>query len=540
MPGPERPQTLTGRHVATAEERLRTLLQANTAIVAELTLSGVLRRIVEAAQEVSGARYAALGVIGADGFHDEFVHVGMDPETVAAIGKLPAGRGVLGHLIAEPEVIRLHDVAVDPRFAGFPANHPPMTAFLGVPIRSRDEVFGNLYLTDPDSGDFGADDEELVVALAATAGVAVENARLYEEARRRQEWLRASAEISRTLLDPHADSEQSLQRIADSLLRLSAADQVAVILPTANPAELEIAVTAGAPGVAVGTRLLAAGSPASTAIGEQRGLLTVGVVNGVAPTMTFPLRGERAARGAIMLTRPVGARPFGPDDLDRAESFAGHAAIALELADARVNHERLLVLEDRDRIARDLHDHVIQRLFAIGLSAQSAAALVKEPGAQERLGRLVEDLDQTIKQIRTSIFELRDVHASRTLRGAVLDVVREIRPLLTSVPEVEFAGPVETLTDEDMIADAEAVVREALTNVVKHAHAARVRVNFGVRDGQLRVDVIDDGVGIGTLPRGSGLRNLRSRAERRGGRLEISKRLEGGTAFSWAIPLSRT
>ena len=234
--------------IMTAQERLRRLLTANRSIVQELSLPAVLHRIVDTARDVADARYAALGVIGADGLLEQFLHVGLDEETVQAIGELPKGRGVLGALIEDPKPIRLTRIADDPRSSGFPAGHPPMTTFLGVPIRSRDSVFGNLYLTDRiDGGPFTAEDEELVLALAATAGIAIENARLYEESRRRQEWLRASGEISRQLLDPEAQYAETLHRIVTSVKRLASADVVTLVRSTDDdPSQLEVVVATGA------------------------------------------------------------------------------------------------------------------------------------------------------------------------------------------------------------------------------------------------------------------------------------------------------
>ena len=218
--------------ILSAQHRLQRLLDANRTIVSELSLPAVLRQIVESARETAGARYAALGVIGSDGLLEEFIHVGVDDSTVAAIGDLPKGQGLLGALIEHPEPIRLPHITDDPRSAGFPPGHPPMTTFLGVPIRNRDQVFGNLYLTNRlDGNEFTAEDEELISALAATASIAIENARLYEESRQRQEWLRASGEISRNLLLSEDTDIDTLRRIAVSVKRLAAADVVSVVLP---------------------------------------------------------------------------------------------------------------------------------------------------------------------------------------------------------------------------------------------------------------------------------------------------------------------
>jgi signal transduction histidine kinase len=535
--------------IVTAQDRLRMLLRANRSIVGELSLSGVLQRIVEAAQEVSGAKYAALGVIGPDGLHEQFVQVGVDEEAAAKIGRLPEGHGVLGALIKDPVPIRVSDLRDDPRFSGhFPEHHPVMTTFLGVPIRSHDEVFGNLYLTDKLTGNFTAQDEEFILALAATASIAVENARLYEESRQRQEWLRASGEISRRLLDPDQDQNEILQRIAESVKRLSGADVVLIVLPAADPAMVEVAVATGdSEHTLRGQRFAIDGSLVETAIMQGRGVLgdsapdrpltLQSAVFELGPVMTFPLIGEGTTRGAIIAGRRTGRRAFAAADLDMAEAFASHATIALELSDARTDQERLAVLEDRDRIAQDLHDHVIQRLFATGLSVQVAARLADEPELRERLARSATELDDTIQQIRTSIFELREDNEPESLRRTVLSIVRQVSPLLPNEPDVELSGPLDSRVDSMIVADAGAVVREALTNVVKHARAERVGVTVELTSEQLSIIVDDDGIGIPADATYSGLANLRHRAERRSGELMISQSGPGGTRVRWTVPL---
>jgi len=536
----------------TDQDRLQSLLAANRAIVSELSLPVVLRQIVATARTVAGARYAALGVIGVDGGLEQFVHSGLDAETAAAIGHLPTGHGMLGALIAQPEPIRLHAIGDDPRSSGFPAHHPPMRTFLGVPIRSRDVVFGNLYLTDRlDGEDFTDTDESLVLALAATAGVAVENARLYEESRRRQEWLRASGEISRELLATDKDDEHVLRRIATSVQRLADADVVAILLPTSDlPPELHVVAASGERAAGLRrTRHPSAGTLAWRSMEQGRGTQVDAATSGdavlldahleVGPVMAVPLTGEWRSRGAVLLGRLRGRRPFADSDLQMAETFAGQAALALELADARADQLRLSVLEDRDRIARDLHDHVIQRLFAIGLGVQSMAAAVDGPGLPARLSRTVDELDETIRQIRTSIFALRENRVTASsVKDAALALVDELEGALGLQPEVFFSGPLETLVDERLVDDVEAVLREALTNVAKHAQARTVTVVVTVTGGRLLVQVLDDGVGIERSAPHSGLDNLRARAEQRGGALDVDNRDEGGLRLAWTIPLA--
>ena len=539
--------------IMTAQSRLRRLLKANHSIVQELSLDAVLRRLVATAKDVSGARYAALGVIGGDGMLEQFLHVGMEDDTVQAIGELPKGRGVLGVLINDPKPIRLTRIDQDPRSSGFPDGHPQMTTFLGVPIRSRDEVFGNLYLADRADGEpFTAQDEESVLALAATAGIAIENARLYEESRRRQEWLRASGEVSRQLLDPEADYSETLHEIATSVKRLASADVVTLVRPTNDhPVQLEVTVATGAAErELIGIRYPTDNSIAWRAMQDGQGVRVAFVDQHpdvylhlrpyvpVSQAMALPLLGETGPRGAIVAGRLIPHAPFTASDLDMAEAFAGQAAIALELSDARADQQRLGVLEDRDRIARDLHDHVIQRLFAAGLSLQSIAATIGDDAVKARLGRTVEELDETIRQIRTRIHALQE-DSSQSLRGTALAVVDQLAPLLPARPDVSLVGALDTITDEATIADVEAVLRESLTNVTKHAQATQVRVRIQVGKQRLYVTVIDNGVGLGRSTRRSGLENLNQRAERQGGYLEVGDSAEGGLRLRWSIPISQ-
>ena len=536
--------------ILSAQHRLRRLLSANRSIVQELSLPAVLRRIVHTAKDVAGAKYAALGVIGADGLLEQFLHVGMDEDTVRAIGELPKGRGVLGALIEDPKPIRLPRIADDPRSSGFPEGHPQMSSFLGVPIRSRAAVFGNLYLTDrTDGGPFSAEDEELVLALAATAGIAIENARLYGESRHRQEWLRASGEISHQLLDPKSGHSETLHRIAASVKRLASADVVTIVTLSADdPTQLEVLVATGAAEREfVGMRYPKDGSLAWQAMKQGHGVRAEAVDQHpeiyvhlrryvpVSQALALPLRGETNPRGAIVAGRLARHAPFTDADLDMAETFAGQAAIALELSDARADQQRLGVLEDRDRIARDLHDHVIQRLFAAGLSLQSTAGTVDDR-AKQRLIRTIEELDETIKQIRTTIFALHE-DSSPSLRGTALAVVDQLTGLLPVRPDIEFAGPLDTIADDAIIADVEAVLRELLTNVSKHAQASEIRIRVQADEKRLELTVIDNGVGLGESTRRSGLANLNRRAERRGGYLDVGSSPDGGLRLQWSIPI---
>ncbi|HEY0167271.1 MAG TPA: GAF domain-containing protein [Jatrophihabitans sp.] len=537
--------------VRAVQVQLNGLLAANEAIMGHLELPAVLRQIVRAACELVDARYGALGVIGPDGGLEQFVHEGIDEETAARIGSLPKGLGLLGALIENPHPIRLHKISDDPRSVGFPAHHPPMSSFLGVPIRVRDVVFGNLYLTGRRSGDFTQNDEELITAIAGTAAIAIENARLYEEGNRRQRWLQASAEVTQQLLA--YSGEDPLSVIARSVQELADADVVTVVLPAATPGDLMVEVATGVSadrltGLTYSTHRSVAGAAIDTGepiliedIDKQddftlnmRDVVTAGAV------MALPLAGSSKPRGSLLVVRLSGRRGFTQSDLQMAMAFANHAALALELADARSDQQRVILLEDRDRIARDLHDHVIQRLFAAGLSLQSLQTRERDPATAAKLEQVVTDLDDTIRQIRTSIFDLRGslAPASATVRTQLIQVIADQAGQLASDPTVRFVGPVDSLVGPALADELSAVLREALSNVARHAQADSVNVLLDVSADALCLQVSDDGVGIGATTRRSGLDNLEQRALLRGGSMTVTSTPDKGTQLRWQIALS--
>jgi signal transduction histidine kinase len=551
---------LVGRaeDVIATQGRLRGLLVANKMITGDVALPVVLRHIVEAACQLVNARYGALGVLAPGGGLREFIHFGIDAETAARIGPLPSGKGLLGALTDEANPIRLRTMSDDVRSAGFPANHPPMASFLGVPVRVRDEVFGNLYLTERAGGEFTAEDEELVTALAATAGVAIENARLFEEAARRQGWLQASMQITRQLLA--ADGEEPLKLIARQTREIADADVVTVVLPTASGERLVVEVASGMKADELtGYTYPVEDTLAGLAFESGRAVLVGDVteepkfrvhlseVLPVGPVMVLPLLGTKRMRGALVVGRLHGRHRFDEADLAMATTFANHAAVALELADARTDQQRMVLLEDRERIARDLHDHVIQRLFAAGLTVQSVAAGLGDDEHAERLERAISGIDETIRQIRSSIFQLRGQLGPETgtVRTRLLGVLAEVAPLLRFEPQVRFSGPIDSVVPEEVVDDLEAVTREALTNVARHAQAGQAEVGLTASAAELVLDVFDDGVGMGDTQRRSGLANLRQRAARHNGALIITSASPDqsaasgkGTRLRWTIPLS--
>lgn len=545
--------------VRSAQQRLHGLLRANQSIISDRALETVLRRIVEAACELLEARYGALGVLSPDGNGlERFIHIGIDDETAARIGDLPQGKGVLGALIEHPVPIRLHELSDDERSVGFPENHPPMHTFLGVPITIRGEVFGNLYLTERlNGGDFSAQDVELASALAATAAVAIDNARLFEDARRRQEWLSASAAVSVQI--GTASGGEPLRSVAEHVHRLADADVVTVVRPDRGGRRLHIEVAvglanerlAGASYPIAGTltdAVLGSGEAAKVTGREDSsgdpGSLHLRDVLPVGPAMVLPLSGPDAVRGALVVGRLASRRPFSDSELEMAAGFANHAALAVELAESRIREEKMQLFEERDRIARDLHDHVIQQLFAAGLTLQGISMGMEDRPSAERISGVVDSLDASIQQIRSAIFELKD-HAGAQrggVRAALLGIATQLSASLGFEPEVRFSGPVDTVVDDGLAADVVAVVREALSNVARHAGAGRAEVMLRATAHRVELRVTDDGVGIGAPTRSSGLSNLADRALRRGGGFSASSRQaeEGGTVLLWSVPVEPT
>lgn len=534
--------------VLATRDRTHRLLEAIVGISSDLDLSTVLRRIVAAAVDLVDARYGALGVLGEDGLA-QFVHVGIEEEVAARIGELPHGRGVLGVLIQDPRPLRLADLAGHAASYGFPPGHPPMHTFLGVPVRVRDAVFGNLYLTEKRGGaKFDEDDESVVLALAAAAGVAVENARLYDEARRRETWLQAASEVARSLLGG-TDLADVLELVARRARQMADATSAAVLLPEPDgllrvrgadgPGGAELLGRAAPVEGTAAARVLAEGRPlaATGLFGPVAAAAGAGAAGGAGTVLLVPLGGAHDVRGvlAVEANGPVDAAAR-----TMLAAFAGQAAVALELAERRRDAEALSVYEDRDRIARNLHDLVIQRLFATGMALEGASRLVElRPGeAAERMRHAVADLDETIREIRSTIFALQSPApgGAPSLRTLVLDTVSAAVPTLGFSPSVTFQGPVDTAVPDGLRQHLVATLREALSNVARHARARHVAVALGVDD-EAVLSVRDDGVGLAAGGRRSGLANLEERARRLGGTFTATGRTDGGTELLWRVPL---
>ncbi|MGZ4505808.1 MAG: GAF domain-containing protein [Blastococcus sp.] len=553
---------LLGQLVERAQEvmgtqgRLRSLLRANQMFGGDLEVPAVLRHAAAAARELVGADYAAIGVLGPTGGLTDFIHDGMDPDTVARMGHLPQGKGLLGAVLERPAALRLRHRTDDVRSAGLPTGHPAMESFLGVPIWVRGELFGAFYLVNSTRGsEFTAEDEELLSALAASVGGAVDNARLYEAARARGEWLSASAAVTRQLLSGESDGAASpLELIAERTLDIAQADLVLVLRPPGRedaPSELAIEVSVGAGAdhlrgrtvpvdSSMSGRVFTGAEPVLLAhLSDGTGLsaITSGELE-LGPIMAVPLLGSSRVHGVLTAARLNGRPGFTAADLDMAGSFANHAALAIELADARAEQQRSLLLDDRERIAADLHDHVIQRLFADGLTLQGLLGRVGPGPVADQIRVLVHDLDENIRLIRSTIFQLQQDPAvpGQGVRGRLLEVLGDVRSVLGFDPTLRFSGLLEDVPPA-VVDDLLAVLREALTNVARHAAARTVQVDLRSEDGRLTLRVTDDGCGVGETTRLSGLANLRRRAEDRGGEFALAPAQPNGTALTWWVPL---
>jgi signal transduction histidine kinase len=528
--------------VLAAQGRLRGLLRANALVSGDLSLPVVLRQIVGAARDLLGARYAALGVLGRDGELEQFVHAGMDDELVARIGDLPSGHGILGLLTSEPVPIRLADLSAHPLAAGFPAGHPPMGTFVGVPVRIGEEIFGNLYLTERTAGgEFTADDEELAIALAAAAGAAISNARRFAESEQRRRWLDASAQLTPLLL---AESQGRLHTLITAHAAAAAEADFAVLAVPDDPGQVIVTGVTGtlAAGLMNQTVPLAdslagqaikSGKP-SLITGDRLEAAAAALGAGIGPLIAVPLAAGERVLGALILGR-LAARPgFTASDLGMAASFAGHAAVAIELARARVDQILLAQAEDHDRIAGDLHDQVIQELFALGMKLQGQAAR-SDPATAERVNGYVDTLDEVIRHIRTSIFGLQQPcgAAAVGLQARIMGIIDEHAPQLGFTASVSFTLPPGPGPDETLAHDILAVTREALSNCARHARATAVTIFLARRDGLITLDITDNGRGLGTPTRSSGLASMRHRAERNGGTLQITSPSGGGTRLTW-------
>ncbi|WP_325119895.1 sensor histidine kinase [Streptomyces sp. GMR22] len=539
--------------VRSARDRIHTLLDAVLVIGSDLELEVVLQRIVESAVSLVDAEYGALGVLGEEGTIKQFLTVGIDEETIAGMGHYPRGEGILGLLIRHPEPLRLANLARHPSSVGFPSGHPPMTSFLGTPIKVREQVFGNLYLTDKQgAAEFDADDEAVLRTLAAAAGVAIDNARLYDDARRRQRWLAASNELTRSLLSG-TEPTAVLESFTATLREMAGADLVTLAIPVGDSGELVIEAASGtraedARGLVLGAATLAAKVFASgetitsdAVSADPRATGGSAAVVELGPAFLVPLGTRDHVRGVLQVANVPGGPVFTDAVIDMVIGYGNQAALALEVAEHRQDADRMLVLNDRDRIARDLHDLVIQRLFAGALTLQSTLGrLADRPQEGARVQRVVDDLDDTIKVIRSTIYSLGEQERSRSegLRARLVAAMERAAEALGFAPALRMTGLLDTNVPAGHAEHMLAVAGEALSNAARHAQATAVDVSVEVTDTALRLKVADNGHGVDpAVTRRSGLANLQQRAEELGGSFSLRPNEPSGTVVEWAAPL---
>ncbi|WP_327354886.1 GAF domain-containing sensor histidine kinase [Streptomyces sp. NBC_01304] len=538
--------------------RLPQLLEAMVSVGSGLHLHTTLDRIAETAASLTGAKYAAIGVINdkGDGLSD-FVTHGICEQERELIGDLPDGRsGLLGALIRDPVTLRLDDLTADARSVGFPPNHPPMRTFLGVPIRVGGEVFGNLYLTEKQGGGgFSVYDLHMVKVLATEAGIQIGNARLYEATRQRERWIDGSVAVTTALLSG-ADADDALSVVAEQARKLADSAVGMVLLPAEEGGLEIVAIAADGPPRSLGMVMppespavdqLLAGEPVFIEDSATDPRLTTALAQQFGPSMLLPLHSGGRVLGALATPRSRGAQPFTEAEKILASQFAAQAALALMMADAQRDRERLAVFEDRDRIARDLHDLVIQRLFATGMMLESAQRRSVVPEVQVGVGKAVDELDVTIQEIRTAIFALQQgpAEAPSGLRTRVLREINMAAVPLGFKPAHRFLGAVDSVVGELTGKNLIAALREALSNAFRHARASQIEVvvdaSVELPDGTpgVRLTVADDGVGIPEGGRRSGLKNLKRRAESLGGDSWYGPGIgddEGGTTVVWQAP----
>jgi signal transduction histidine kinase len=545
-----------------ARDQMHGLLEAVVTIGAGLDLESTLRTIVQTAVSLVDASYGALGVIGEARQLADFIPVGLTEDEISKIHHWPEGRGLLGLLIRDPRPLLLADIAAHPDSSGFPAGHPPMGSFLGVPVRVRDEVFGNLYLTNKrGGGEFTEDDEAVLMALGAAAGVAIENARLYEAARRQQRLIQASADVTTRLLSG-ADPGEVLADVTRRVRELSGADLALLAVPDEDARRLTYVHAEGdgaaaarglvlPAGQSLSGRVLTSGEPVTAedfAADERASEVARSALAHIGPAIVSPLGVPGNVRGVLTVGRRHGAAPFPPAQVEVVASFATQAGVALELAASRAEAERLSLFEDRDRIARDLHDLVIQRLYATGMSLEGTMPMITRPEVRSRVSGAVDAMDDTIKDIRATIFALQardQADQEPDLRAGIVALVEEMTPLLGFAPSLRLGAGLRAQVAGDAADQALAALREALSNAARHAAASQVDVTVDIDDaGMLSVQVTDDGTGFPPAAGGvrrNGLRNLAARAEKLGGELRLGpaqgNETRPGTKLEWRVPL---
>jgi signal transduction histidine kinase len=543
-----------------AEARLRDLIDASIALYSELSLDALLQKIVETAASLTGAAYAALGVIDETGAAlERFITTGIDEETRKRIGDLPRGRGILGVLIDEARPLRLTHLDEDPRSVGFPAGHPPMHSFLGVPVMLRGVAYGNLYLTEKRGGQFGDEDEELVSLLAAQAAVAIENARLYESATTWSRQLETLHETVRSVVD-ETDVGRLLSLVCERLRELTRSRLVLAALPSADGAELQVVAAAGddaelASGL-LGRRIDGAQSKLGRVLERQQSSRVDSLLDdpdvdqsetrtmGARTGLYVPLVARGRGLGVIAVhDKLTGTGRFTDGDLRLVEIFAGRAAVAVALSErvARDTVRRVVAAQEaeRRRLALELHDETGQALTSIllGLKAIGGAKTKEEAESAEADVRTL--VVQALQDVRALAVELRPSALDDFGLGPALERLAQ-----TFAERSGVAASVEASLEERLPSEVETtlyrVVQEALSNIVKHAGATHVSVIVARRERSVVAIIEDDGVGFapdGVREDALGLLGMRERLALVGGTLEIESADGTGTTVAAQVPV---
>ena len=524
-----------------AHDRTGPLLDAVLAIGEDLDLERLLDRVVQAAAHLVGARYAALGVLAPDGGSlANFLHHGIDRETAARIGDLPTGEGVLGQLVRVPRPLRLEHLGDHAASVDLPPGHPPMDSFLGVPVRIGSEVFGNLYLTEKPGG-FTAEDEAAVVALASVAGSAIRNARTMTRLTRRERWRSAQASLATAVLGG-APQHEVFELVVAAVQESLGVAGAALLLPDADPGPGGNPVSHDAP--TLGPRLVveAAAGDVPDDLGDDPGVRAV--VGGRGPHrwahgMAVPFAGAEGEQGVLVAVGDL-AGLVAPGEL--LQEVAAQSQVLVRYAVVREAGDRLALADQRARIARDLHDTTVQRVFAAGLRLDAVSRRLDDrPDEKAEVERTMDELDEAIRSLRELIGELGrpvELPAGDRLQGLV-DGLRTVVPALQPL---QLDGDADALPGE-VVADLLAVMREGITNAARHAGAERIAASVELGDGSVLVRVVDDGHGPGgplsdgDPLRGFGLGNLHQRASVRGGSCELGVGEGGGAVLVWQVPL---
>jgi signal transduction histidine kinase len=533
-------------------DRKDMLLEAGLALASELSLPMVLQRIVDLAAQVTDARYGALGVIGDGGELDEFITTGLSVKQRRAIGPLPRGHGILGLLIREPRSVRIENIGSHSKSVGFPANHPPMTSFLGAPVQAMGTVFGNIYLTEKRSAAvFSQEDEESLIILATQAGVAIANATLYQRSHQRERWLNALRAISTDIL-AGSDSDSLFASIAEHARDLAGADAATILTTSSVPGQLVVAAAVGAhadkvrgqtvPALkSISGEVMESGTPlvtesAATHRDAYQPIIRLGRVG---PAIFVPLRVRGRATGTLMVANVTGGRRFSEDTIRLVQTFADQASVAIEYARAQIDLRRLELMDERERIAKELHDGIIQSLFAVGMNLQSTALMSVSPETAARVEKAVDELDRVIRDLRNYIFGLRPgILADRQLNQALEAIGEQVSSTLQIPIAVEVDGEISAALSSRSHEIVQ-LTREALSNISRHSRAKHGGVRLARRGTNAILTVEDDGIGFdheGT-PSGGGMRNMRERVAAIGGKLRVTSTDGKGTKLLFTIPL---